>query len=49
MGRHTSQVGIGRRHTHQAVNAAFTRYQLMVDTLPDPKALGQKAIILNAR
>jgi hypothetical protein len=31
-------VGLGPRHAHLAVNAAFTWCQLMLDTLADPKA-----------
>jgi hypothetical protein len=36
----TSPVGLGARHAHLAVNAAFTWCQLMLDTLADPKPLG---------
>ncbi|MEV7010232.1 abortive infection family protein [Streptosporangium sp. NPDC051022] len=36
-------VGLGARHAHLAVNAAFTWCQLVLDTLADPKAPWQKA------
>jgi hypothetical protein len=35
--------GLGARHAHLAVNAAFTWCQLMLDTLADPKAPWRKA------
>ena len=34
----TAPAGLGPRHAHLAVNAAFTWCQLMLDTLADPKA-----------
>ncbi|MDF2710347.1 MAG: hypothetical protein K0R62_5999 [Nonomuraea muscovyensis] len=36
-------VGLGPRHSHLAVNAAFTWCQLVLDTLADPKAPWRKA------
>jgi hypothetical protein len=33
-----ARVGLGARHAHLAVNAAFTWCQLMLDTLADPEA-----------
>jgi hypothetical protein len=38
----TAPVGLGPRHAHLAVNAAFTWCQLMLDTLADPKAPWRK-------
>jgi hypothetical protein len=35
-------VGLGARHAHLAVNAAFTWCQLMLDTLADPRAPWRK-------
>jgi hypothetical protein len=40
--------GLGDRHAHLAVNAAFTWCQLMLDTLADPKAPWRKAVTLPA-
>lgn len=37
--------GLGARHAHLAVNAAFTWCQLMLDTLADPKAPWRKGTI----
>src|SRR6266699_4267340 len=41
-------VGLGARHAHLAVNAAFTWCQLMLDTLADPKAPWRKATALDS-
>ena len=38
--------GLGARHAHLAVNAAFTWCQLMLDTLADPKAPWHKTASL---
>ena len=42
-GQATTPAGLGPRHAHLAVNAAFTWCQLMLDTLADPKAPWRKA------
>lgn len=39
----SSPVGLGPRHAHLAVNAAFTWCQLMLDTLADPQAPWRKS------
>lgn len=43
-GQVTAPVGLGPRHAHLAVNAAFTWCQLMLDTLADPKAPWRKGL-----
>lgn len=40
----TAPVGLGPRHAHLAVNAAFTWCQLMLDTLADPRASWRKEL-----
>jgi Abortive infection C-terminus len=40
--------GLGARHAHLAVNAAFTWCQLMLDTLADPKAPWRKTAAQSA-
>jgi hypothetical protein len=42
-GQASSPVGLGARHAHLAVNAAFTWCQLMLDTLADPQAPWRKS------
>jgi hypothetical protein len=41
-GSATAPVGLGPRHAHLAVDAAFTWCQLMLDTLADPKTPGAR-------
>lgn len=40
----SAPAGLGARHAHLAVNAAFTWCQLILDTLADPKAPWRKGI-----
>ncbi|WP_353374631.1 abortive infection family protein [Mycobacterium sp.] len=41
-GQGRPRTGLGQRHAHLAVNAAFMRCQLMLDTLADPIAPWRK-------
>lgn len=43
-GAATAPAGLGARHAHLAVNAAFTWCQLILDTLADPKAPWRKGV-----
>lgn len=48
-GQGRPRTGLGQRHAHLAVNAAFMRCQLMLDTLADPIAPWRKQAAAGGR